>query len=321
MAKSFDTAILFLIFKQPEITNQVFQEIRKLRPTKLYVAADGPRSDKERVECEATRQIVVDAIDWPCDVKTRFLEGNIGCKLAVSSAISWVFSHEEQVIILEYDCLPHPSFFRFCEDLLLRYQDNEKVFSISGNNFQFGNKRGTASYYSSSIATIWGWATWKRAWEKWEGQISDYPKFVKEDRISRILKSKKNQKFWINKFKTIFTGENRSTWGFPWVYALMNHQALCLTPNRNLVRNIGFNAQATHAKNEKDVHANIPEEDIGIIVHPQDLEPNLAADEFFTSNLAKIPFRDRMMRMALPIAKAMLPSKTRRFLKKFLRDA
>jgi hypothetical protein len=136
-----------------------------IKPRQLFVAADGPRPeiDGEYDKCDKVRSIV-DSINWECEIKTLFRESNLGCRKAVSNAISWFFQSVEEGIILEDDCLPSPSFFfTFCAEMLQRYRHDEKIMMISGNNFQNGIRRGNASYYFSQIPNIWGWATWKNA--------------------------------------------------------------------------------------------------------------------------------------------------------------
>ena len=159
MEKEFSIPILFLVFNRPETTALVFQEIRKVRPQQLFVAADGPRPDRtgEAEKCAEVKKIVA-AVDWPCEVKTLFRDNNLGCRVAVSSAINWFFENVEEGIILEDDCLPHPDFFRFCNELLDYYRNDERIMHIGGNNFQFVNKYGKSSYYFSHYAHIWGWA-------------------------------------------------------------------------------------------------------------------------------------------------------------------
>ncbi len=161
----FQTPILFLIFNRPDTTKRVFESISRVKPTKLYIAADGARKNKvgEVLLCQETRNII-ELIDWECEIKTLFRTENLGCKIAVSSAIDWFFENEEQGIILEDDCLPHPSFFGYCETLLNYYKDDLRIGHIGGDNFQKGKKRGEGSYYFSQYYFIWGWAIWKLAW-------------------------------------------------------------------------------------------------------------------------------------------------------------
>ena len=158
-----DTPVLFLVFNRSDTATQVFEKIRQVRPSRLYVAGDGPREGYNEEEKVAKAREIATRVDWPCEVKTLFRDKNLGCAHGCSNAISWFFQHEEKGIILEDDCVPHLDFFTFCENLLDRYAEDERVTVVSGNNFQKGKWRGDASYYFSKFPHIWGWATWRRA--------------------------------------------------------------------------------------------------------------------------------------------------------------
>ena len=216
----FNTPILFLIFNRPDTTKQVFESIRKARPNKLYLAADGPRASKlgEVDLCMQTRNIV-SQIDWDCEIKTLFRDENLGCKIAVSSAIDWFFENEEQGIILEDDCLPHESFYGFCETLLNYYKNDGRVFHISGNNFQDGIIRGDGSFYFSKYNHIWGWATWKRAWKMYDVNLKFENEKEIEVFIKRNFEAKKEQLFWTKLYKN-FIKSAIDTWDYQWTYAI-----------------------------------------------------------------------------------------------------
>jgi hypothetical protein len=283
----FEIPILFLVFNRPELTEQVFSEIQKLKPSKIYISADGPRDNRpgERNKCDQVRRLV-SKIDWPCNASFRFLEKNLGCKLAVSSALEWLFASEEFGIVLEDDCLPNPSFFNFCKENIYNYMSDNRIMCISGNNFQNGNWRGDGSYYFSGIPTIWGWATWKRSWCLWDGALQNYPVFRDQKLIKTVVSDKKAQKFWIHKFEDVFVGRNRSTWGFPWVFTVMMHNGLCITPNKNLVTNIGFGPDGTHGRNAESRLACLPNQFLKIDRHPSCVTRDINADNFFSLMLA-----------------------------------
>ena len=201
---SVHTAVLFLVFNRPETTKQVFEAIRQAKPPRLYVAADGAREGKpgESERVEQVRQIATE-VDWPCEVKTLFRDKNLGCKQAVSSAIDWFFDNEEQGIILEDDCLPHPDFFTFCETLLKRYATDERVWVITGDNFQDGQKRGDGSYYFSRYNHVWGWASWRRAWSKRDMSIKFWPKWKVSPEWKACVPDKIERKYWSKIFEHI----------------------------------------------------------------------------------------------------------------------
>lgn len=286
----FNTPILFIIFNRPDTTKRVFEAVREMKPARLFIAADGPRLNKsgEKELCAETRKIVED-IDWPCEVRHRYSEVNKGCKINVSSAISWFFDNIEEGIILEDDCLPHPSFFQFCQELLKYYRDNEQIKLISGDNFQFGRKRGEASYYFSKFPHIWGWATWKRVWNEYDISIRTYPEFKKNNKISAIFNDKKIQKYWMRLFKKLYQNKI-DTWDGQVAYAIYRNDGIVILPNVNLVTNIGFADNATHTK-AKNIFSDIPSRSIGAIIHPSRIEIDEEADMFYGSFLIKSLFQ------------------------------
>lgn len=183
---SVSTPVAFFIFNRPVLTEIVFEAIAKAKPKKLLVVADGPRFAEEEEKCQKARAAVIDKINWECEVLTNFSDRNQGCKYRVSSGLDWVFSEVEEAIILEDDCLPAPSFFRFCETLLARYRDDERVMTISGDNFQLGNSRTEYSYYFSKYTHIWGWASWRRAWQHYDVDMKSWTDDKKLDIIYSV---------------------------------------------------------------------------------------------------------------------------------------
>lgn len=237
-----ETPILFLVYNRPQLTAQVFEAIKAQQPAKLYIAADGPKINKEGDEqkCQQVREVVAQ-VDWPCEVKTLFREENIGCKLAVSSAIDWFFEQEEEGIILEDDCQPHPDFFKYCEELLNHYRLEEKVWMISGTN-QLGEYKTAASHHFVRLGSIWGWATWRRAWQHYDANMHDWPqnKQVFEKYFSPEQAAQRTN-------VTEKTYQNElDTWDYQWAYTMVKNGGLCATPTVNLVQNIGFGPDATH---------------------------------------------------------------------------
>ncbi len=280
------TPVLFLIFNRPDVTKIVFEAIRKARPSKLYVAADGARKAKEgeTEKCEAVRAII-EKVDWECEVKKLYREKNLGCKVAVSSAIDWFFQHEEEGIILEDDCLPDQSFFGYCAHLLAFYRDDERVMHISGDNFQFGIKRGEASYYFSRYSHIWGWASWRRAWKHYDVAMETFPAFKKNKKIGKITENYFEQIFWMGKFEKTYKGAI-DTWDYQWNFAMWNQNGLAVIPNENLVSNIGFNTEATHTSSSNKF-SEIPVHPVHEIKHALKVERNKDADEFSFKTIYK----------------------------------
>jgi len=276
----YEVPILFLIYKNPEVTHTTFEAIRKIQPKKLFIAADGPKKNakNEAHECNLTRDIIKN-IDWKCDVKTRFLKKNLGLKMAVSSAITWFFSHVDEGIILEYDCLPNDHFFKFCQAMLIRYRHDRDIFSISGSNFQNGLQRGDGDYYYSNFFGCWGWATWKRSWDLWQPNLPDYDIFVRENQINNFLLSNKTRRKYINELNNIVTGRNKTTWAFCFEYAQLRNSSLSIVPNKNLISNIGFNSYATHSKDSTHPLANLPSQNLTTFKKPTFKIANHLADE------------------------------------------
>lgn len=280
----FTTPVLFLVFNRPDVTKRVFEVIRGIRPSKLYIAADGPRASRidEGKLCDEVRKIT-EAIDWPCEVKRKYADNNIGSKKGIPQAISWFFENEFEGIILEDDCLPNKSFFYFCQELLSKYKDVEKVKMISGNNFQFGKKYGDASYYFSSIPSIWGWATWRRAWSDFDIDMKTYPEFKKSKSITKIFRDKNIQNYWLRFFNKLYTRKLNS-WDSKLVYSIYNKQGVSITPNVNLISNIGFDENATNTKNDSPLNS-IPTENLNLIIHPKDIIVNQEADKNIFYNI------------------------------------
>lgn len=305
-----NTPVLFLVFNRPDTTRQVFEAIREAKPPRLYIAADGPRSNKasEAEKCAEVRKIAT-AVDWPCQVRTLFRDQNLGCKMAVSGAITWFFEQEEQGIILEDDCLPNQSFFWFCEELLNKYKDNERIWSISGNNFQNGIKRGNASYYFSNYSHIWGWATWRRAWQHYAVQIPYWPDWSQSSEWNLLFVDKIERNYWAERLNEAF--ENLiDTWDFQWLANIWYHKGLAINPQVNLVTNMGFGVDATHTTKKWNRAGNVPTQSIQEIQHPTTMKRNIEADKYDF----EYRFGGRFMRFPLNIAVAIY-----RFFKVFLK--
>jgi len=288
----FTTPVLFIVFNRPETTVRVFEQIRLVKPRYLFVAADGPRknSPADVKNCELVRELINKSIDWDCEVKKLYRDQNLGCRLAVSSAVTWFFDNVEEGIILEDDCLPHSDFFSFSKTLLEKYRNESSVMHISGDNFQFGVNRGNTSYYFSRISHIWGWASWRRAWKAYDVNMTDYPAFLQSDKP--FFLNKRLEKYWHFHFKRMYKGAD--TWDYQWTYAIMKKQGYCIIPNVNLISNIGFGDQATHSFDKKDLLSRMDTYSIGELIHPDSLQFNDEADEITIQKVFPIPsFRSR----------------------------
>jgi len=281
----FNTPILLMIFNRPDTTARVLDAIKYAQPKQLFVACDAPREykDGEAEKVAETKALIKSMIDWECDVQTLYRDKNLGCKKAVSSAIDWFFEHVEQGIILEDDCVPDKTFFNYAEELLKKYKDDELVMHIGGSNFQHGKIRGDASYYFSRYNHIWGWATWRRAWEHYDVAIPDFPQFVKDKKINEIWDKKYIQDIWLDKFESVYE-KKVDTWDYQWTYAIWKNNGLSIIPNKNLITNIGFGEDATHTK-RKDMYAEMELQSMKELIHPKTKEIHTKADAFYNKRL------------------------------------
>lgn len=238
--------ILFLIFNRPDTTKKVFAAIRKVKPKQLFIAADGPRENKisEKEKCGEAREIT-EKIDWPCKVKRLYRNKNLGCKLAVSGAIDWFFKNVEEGIILEDDCLPGEDFFVFCKQMLLKYRNDPKIMHISGDNYQDDNNKEENSYYFSKYSQSWGWATWRRAWKKYDVNMKDWTMMKNDKKLNKFFDSFLEKQYWSAMLDLTFFGKI-DTWDYQWQYICWKNKALSILPGVNLVENIGFGRGATH---------------------------------------------------------------------------
>lgn len=278
------TPVLLLLFNRPDATRKVLDEIRKVRPRKLFVSMDGPRPDNadDRKKCEQVK-ICINNIDWECDCHTNIRQKNMGLKLAVRSGIDWFFDNVSEGIILEDDCVPSNSFFHYCEMLLTKYRDDTRVMMISGSNGQGGIKRGEASYYFSRIAGVHGWATWKRAWNLFDPDVRAFQAFRKSGKMKGYFTHQSTGNYWLEKIEDNMYGGK--SWAFPWAFALFLRDGLCACPNMNLITNIGWGNDASNGGKEDSEFANMMSEEIVNIVHPACVFPDESADEYLTQKV------------------------------------
>jgi hypothetical protein len=286
----YDTPILLLVFNRPGTTSRVMEELKKLKPKYLFVAADGPRKNRseDKALCSTVKQVVSTAVDWDCTLTTLYREDNLGCGVAVSSAIDWFFEHVEEGIILEDDCVPSASFFSFCQELLAAYKYDERVMHISGNNFSFNKVEGSPSYYFTKYFTAWGWATWRRAWEKFDFTIPYLDAFYQSSKLKEIALKPSHELYWKQIFELVRNGKRRDIWDYQWILTCWYHNAYAITPSANLVQNIGFGEDATHTHGEFVV-SNVDVRPISKIIHPAQLNRNKLVDRLIFKNFFAPP--------------------------------
>lgn len=275
-------AILFIIFNRPESTRQVWEAIRQARPERVYIAADGPRTENpdDTEKCKEARAIT-EIADWPCIIKRLYRESNLGCSLGPIIAFKWFFEQEEEGIILEDDCLPSKSFFSFCSEMLDKYRNNKRVLLISGCNLGYKLNNGN-SYDFSRIPNMWGWATWKESESQIDYRLSEWRRVKRK--LWRAYRQFGNGWFdmdlnwylyWIDKFDRTVKEENISWWDWQWIYFQTRNKQVSVFPERNLVQNIGFNEEATHTKHADNPANFLQREELNFpLKHPSAIKGN-----------------------------------------------
>ena len=253
--KTVETPVLFVTFNRPDTTRVVWEMIKKAKPKKLYLSSDGPREKKyeeDKTSIEENRKLA-NEIDWDCIVKTRFSEENQGCGLGVSGAISWAFENEDRLIILEDDCVPSESFFTLCDTLLQKYANEPRIMHISGTRWNEEFAITDSDFFYTRYAHIWGWATWKRAWQLYDYRMKDWPSFRDTKALNTALCNHAPLiKRWTYLFNNIYNLEKKHTWDYQWQYAILKNNGLCINATKNLVTNIG--ADGMHSSEATDEH-------------------------------------------------------------------
>jgi len=255
-----DTPVALLIFNRPAATEQVLKAIAVARPSKLLVIADGPRAGRPDDEdnCEAARA-VIDRVDWNCEVLKNYSDVNLGVGTRPATGLRWVFEQVEQAIIFEDDCVAHPTFFPYCEELLDRYRNDQRVMHVSGDNWNFCASPPSFSYLFSSYCYSCGWATWRRAFQHYDPEIRLCGELRNTSWMLDILGDADAVEFWSGLFDKLYSeGIARNGWDWPWLFACWAHRGLSILPSTNLITNIGFGADATHTKRIDDERAFVP---------------------------------------------------------------
>jgi len=281
--KKIEKPILFVIFNRLDTTKRVFEQIRKIEPLKLYIASNGPRNESEKVKVLQVRDFIMKNIDWNCEVKTRFRNKYLGVGFSVNDAIDWFFTHEEEGIILEDDCVPSISFFQFCNEMLDRYRDNKKIGVIQGFN-PFPKKDYEYSYFFSKYDLKWGWATWKDRWQYQDMYTKDWPQIKKTDFLNRVSNDKLVELFWKAVFDQIHINSH-FTWDTQFTYQILKRGLLTIVPKENLVLNIGYGEEAYTCKWGIPEHIKILklEEIDSSLMHPKTFDINEEYDKLVES--------------------------------------
>jgi len=249
--------VLLILFNRPELTKNVINLLREVSPPKVYVSIDGARvNQSDDLEKITEVRNVLKQIDWPCDLQLRISEVNQGCKYGPYNGINWFFQNEEMGVILEDDCMPHSTFFRYCQELLVRYKNNDNVMMVSGCDFADSAARDyTDSYYFHKYHLIWGWATWRSAWGKMDLEMVAWKSIDKWKFLSKHCRSVDERLYWMSNFENVADPTENSVWDYQWLFTMWYHGGLCISPNGNLVSNVGFGVDATHTVAQCDNHS------------------------------------------------------------------
>jgi hypothetical protein len=286
--------VLIIAWRRPNHLKKVIDAVRKASPKRVFVAIDGPREGEEytveRELIENAKAVINKNVDWDCELKLNYQERNLGCRVGVSTAITWFFENVEEGIILEDDCVPSIDFFRFAGEMLVKYRFDDRIMHIAGNNFNVGRNFNKDSYYFSKYNHMWGWATWKRAWKKYNFSEQNWLDLKETHFLKGYLRSAVEVNFWTEYFEEIYILKTLDTWDYVWRLNIWSNSGLTITPNVNLVTNIGFDELAVHTKGTGFMFVSFPP----IIPfefpirHPKKVILNTCADDWtFRNHIAR----------------------------------
>jgi hypothetical protein len=271
--------VALFVFNRPEFTARVLSAIETARPPRLFVIGDGPRPDNPSdSELVVQTRALIEHIDWEVEVLTCYSDANLGCGRRIATGLDWVFANTDEAILLEDDCVPDPTFFRYCEELLRRYRDDERVQMVSGCNVLEPHVADPYSYYFSRCYHIWGWATWARAWQHYDFEMKAWPGLRDTPWLERHLGSEQAALVARFLFDQTYADE-AGQWDFQWVLAGWRRGGVSVTPGVNLVTNIGFGEGATHLQDPDHPRANLASGPMCFpLRHPPDVTVHQEAD-------------------------------------------
>lgn len=289
------TPVAFIIFNRPETTIKVFEQIRLAKPKQLYIIADGARNSRpeEPDRVLAARAIVEQGVDWDCEVITNYAPKNMGCRNRVASGLQWLFEQVEDAIILEDDCVPHSTFFRYCQELLEYYRHDERVGVISGANFRCKREDDRHSYFFSRYHPITGWASWRRVWKYYDLEMKTFPHLRDSGLLAEMIGEPHLVKYWTKIFQSAYEGKE-TTWDYQLTFAVWTQAMLSVIPNHNQITNIGFGGEATHIAEADHPTANVPVEAMPFpLQHPPYMVREMTFDRYIWDKLLRwtLPYR------------------------------
>ena len=296
--------VLYIVFNRLDTVKQSFEAIRAAQPSRLYLAADGPRKDRagEAERCEEVRNWVLSRIDWDCELHRRFQETNVGCGHHPADAISWLFENEESGIILEDDCVASPSFFPFVAEMLQKYKDDKDVSIVCGSNFDKEHRFQAmeADYFFSKISYTWGWATWKRNWMDYDYTMQAWNTTNKSRLLKWLFDEPEYREYWRYVFDSTVRTQPQDIWDYQFFFSCYLKRQMSIVPNVNLISNIGDGADATHAMKSEGRLGNEIKELKFPLEHPDKKVRNEAYDCFLQEvcygRAQVVPFHTRLKR-------------------------
>ena len=274
--------VVFIVFNRPECTARTLAAIREARPPRLLVVADGPRANRpgEDVKCRETRRVIDEGVDWPCEVERNYSPVNLGCGERPASGLSWAFSRADRLIVLEDDCLPDPSFFHFCDQLLERYADDQRIGQICGSPFICNRLERPTSYIFSRYGPCWGWASWARAWKYFSFSLESWPEVERSGNFRSFIPDPFERRSRRKTYNSLRHGPG-SIWDLHWGYAKMANSMLSIIPTRSMIENIGFGADATHTLTQNGpalTRGSMPD----TLIHPTNILADAAFNEAYS---------------------------------------
>ncbi len=288
-----DGAVLLVSFRRPDLTRRVLDVLRRVRPARLYLATDAARPDRpvEAAACAEVRRALDEGVDWPCAVFRDDAPANLGARRRMVSAINWLFEREEAGVILEDDCLPEATFFPFCRELLARYADEPRVMLVAGEH---GGREGDGtlaeSYYFSNYPRIWGWATWRRAWARYDEHLPGWETFKRDAGGLRAACPHPGEAAEMTHLVELTLAGGLDAWDYQWHIACWQHGGLTVVPRWGQVRNLGFRADATHTT--ADTHGHLVQGSRPLafpLVHPAAIRADAARDRRYWRTVLRPP--------------------------------
>ena len=279
-----NTPVLLITFNRPDYTRRVLEAILEAEPIELYVFQDGAREGNENdaVKCVEVRQVIEEALkDVNVVLHTNYNEKNLGCGYGPASAISWFFENVEQGIILEDDCLPGADFFLYCDELLDKYSNDNRIGFIGGSNYGYLQK-GDGSYtFGSGHHQTWGWATWKTRWALFDYELLGISSREFDKYVRKYYKSLRQRVYWKDVFYKVKKDQiEGSCWDYQFYFSIWKNEMLAICPKVNLVSNVGYGTDATHTKSQANPLLMQPSKSILPLIHPQEVVAESEMDDY-----------------------------------------